>query len=112
MLLLIMLLFSLMETFSFVIFKIYLNWLLSSAGALGMLDKNSIMCLIVPQSHSLMHMEFFYTRKTTIFTFLCILALSTAYSRTGYASAQGYTSTTLALSDVILPRDGSLFLQA
>ena len=57
-----------------------------------------------------MRMEFSYTWKTTIFTFLCILALSTAYLRTGYASTQGYTSTTLAPSDVILPRDWSLFL--
>ena len=57
-----------------------------------------------------MRMEFFYTRKMTIFTFLCILALSTAYSRTGYVSAQGYMSTTLALSNVILPHDWSLFL--
>ena len=63
--------------------------------------------IVVP---AVMHTEFSYTWKTTIFTFLCILALSTAYSQSGYASAQGYTSTTLALSDVILPRDWSLFL--
>ena len=60
--------------------------------------------------HMVMRMEFSYTQKTTIFTFLCILALFTAYLQTGYASTQGYTSTTLAPSDVILPRDWSLFL--
>ena len=60
--------------------------------------------------HLVMRMEFSYTWKMTIFTFLCILALSTAYSWTGYASTQGYTSTTLAPSNVILPRDWSLFL--
>ena len=58
----------------------------------------------------LMRMEFFYTWKMTIFAFLCILALSTAYSQTGYMSAQGYTSTTLALSNVTVPHDWSLFL--
>ena len=57
-----------------------------------------------------MRTEFSYTGKTTIFTFLCILALSTAYLRTGYASTQGYTGTTLAPSDVILPLNWSLSL--
>ena len=60
---------------------------------------------------SVMRMEFSYIWKMTIFSFLCILALATAYSRTGYASAQGYTST-LAPSDVTLPLDWSLSLKA
>ena len=59
---------------------------------------------------TVMRTEFSYTRKMTIFTFLCILALSTAYSQTDYASAQGYTSTTLAPSNVTLPHNWSLFL--
>ena len=64
----------------------------------------------VLQKIVVMRTEFFYTQKTTIFAFLCILALSTAYLRTGYASTQGYMSTTLAPSYVTLPRDWSLFL--
>ena len=60
----------------------------------------------------LMHTEFSSIRKMTIFSFLCILARCTAYSRTGYASAQGYTRTTLAPSDVIIALDWSLSLKA
>ena len=81
------------------------SWIVVSSDTImgtGLMDTDMDMVL--------MRMEFFYTWKTTIFTFLCILALSTAYSRTGYTSTQGYTSTTQALSDVTVACDWSLFL--
>ena len=64
------------------------------------------------EERTLMRMEFSSIRKMTIFSFLCILARCTAYSRTGYVSAQGYTRTTLAPSDVIIPLDWSLSFKA
>ena len=52
-----------------------------------------------------MHTEIIYTQKTTIFILLCLLAPSTACSRTGY------TSTTWAPSNVTVTCDWSLFLK-